>query len=145
MAARHAALALALAASAATLAFETGCEEFRCCNSCGRNYTLQDENGESVAWVSNTSEGGNECEIDGVARAFEDRPYVLLVETLESGGTVTQIDVIDSGADGDVSPCDGLELSPAALLLDAEAGQTLCVEAEVRAETLCTQLACAGS
>ncbi len=104
-------LALGLLAGLVTAA--PGCEGLRCCNSCGRNYYLGGDATDSVAWIANLHEGGDECEIDGVPRTFEDAEYVLRARVLDVSegfeGFNYQLEVEDFARVGEDDPCDGLE------------------------------------
>lgn len=126
-----------------------GCENLRCCNSCGRNYYLGGDAVEGVAWIANLHEGGNECEIDGVARTFDDADYVLRARVIAvsevAEGWTYQLEVDEFAPVGEEDPCGELERITAEELgaQALEADTELCVEGTVVAETICTQLACA--
>ncbi len=125
------------------------CEDLRCCNSCGRNYYLGGDAVTSVAWIANLHEGGNECEIDGLPRTFEDADYVLRARVLAvdevADGWTYQLEVEDFARAGEGDPCGELgRVTAEALGSDRlEVDSLVCVEGPIFAETMCTQLACA--
>ena len=125
------------------------CEDLRCCNSCGRNYYLGGDAVSSVAWIANLHEGGNECEIDGVPRTFEEADYVLRARILAlnevASGWTYQLEVEEFLLAGEGDPCGELDRLTAETLgaEPFEVDATICVEGPITAETMCTQLACA--
>jgi len=124
------------------------CEDFDCCNSCGRNYYLLDSAGETVAWLGNVLEGGNECEMADLPREYRDAAYTLRVEVITaSSGPGSAPEVHTRGVlEGIQAACaDDSEPQPLEALGSASVGDELCVVADVSALELCTQKACAGS
>ena len=136
--------ALLLLATTAPLG---ACEDLSCCNSCGRNYYLVDDAGETVGWIGNVNEGGNECEIADVPRSFDDSTYTLSVEVVtpsEGPGSAPEVHSQEALEGAQDACADTRTPVPLDALATAEAGDVLCVVADVTALELCTQKGCAS-
>jgi len=134
------------AAGLALATLATGCGKLGCCNSCSRDYYLAEGDDRWATRISSAGEAGDECAIDEVPRSYEDGPHTLLVEVMaadDGGATEVHTRGVLTGEHADCA--DGEPAQPRSALAEASVGDTLCVVADVTSETLCTEMACAGT
>ncbi len=129
-----------------------GCEDLRCCNSCGRSYSVGDPLAYPGVAITGIEEGGNECEIDEIPRSIPDGLHTLIariadVRPVGDAGAAVHVEVVEH-FEGDVAStqCAGQPVLDAAALIEQEqlaVGDMVCLVDEVSAEGICTQKACA--